>query len=417
MEPVTAVMVGAGQRGYHVYGEWALRHPDRLRFVAVAEPDPARRERFAEVHAIPTASRHAEASELLARRHADACVIASPDRHHHEEALAALDSGYHTLLEKPMASTIPQVEELVATARMASGSLHIAHVLRFAPFFQTLHRVVVSGRLGEVVTVEHRENISAAHMAHSYVRGNWGRSKESTPMIVAKCCHDLDILWWNLAVPVRWVASFGSQFEFRPERAPVAAPARCTDGCPEASCPYDARRIYLDPAVTGWPVHVLGDDLTLEGRLAALANGPYGRCVFRAGCDVVDHQVVAMELEDGRAVSLHMHGHSGREERTMRYDGTRATLRGRFGRTSSLEIVDHVDGSMEEISIQQPTGGHGGGDGAMMEAFCQAVIDGEPPRTGAEESWESYLVGFLAEEARVTGQVVDVAPYRSPPHS
>ena len=408
-----AILIGAGQRGHFVYGRWALDHPERLRIVAVADPRPDRLARLADAHGIPASHRFADPDTLLSPpRIAPAAIIASPDRTHHGHILAALRAGYHVLAEKPMASTLDQCKELVEAASHSEATLHIGHVLRFTPFFQTLREVIRSGRLGDIVTVEHRENVRSWHMAHSYVRGNWGRKETATPMIVAKCCHDFDILHWNLSSPVARLSSVGSLFEFRPERAPAGATARCTDPCPVLDCPYDARRIYLDQAMQGWPIHVITDDLTPEGRLQALQHGPYGRCAYRAESDVVDHQIVTMQLESGTSVALVMHGHSHEESRTMRYDGTRATLRGVFGRQQSIVVIDHITGQPEEIAIRTAIGGHGGGDGGIMEAFLATVETGAPPATPASESLESHLLAFLAEEAREAGTVIDVTARR-----
>jgi len=178
-----------------------------------------------------------------------------------------------------------------------------------------------------VVTVEHRENVAYWHMAHSFVRGNWRNSQIESPMILAKCCHDMDILYWNMG-PVRRLNSFGSLIHFRAENAPPGAPEHCLDGCPIADeCPFHAPRLYLTD-YTGWPVSVISEDLSLEARRRALEAGPYGHCVYRCDNDVVDHQTVNVEFESGATGVLFMHGHSHKESRTMRYDGTRATLRG-----------------------------------------------------------------------------------------
>jgi predicted dehydrogenase len=408
-----AILIGAGQRGHFVYGRWALDHPERLRIVAVADPRPDRIERFGDAHGIPASHRFGNPDALLAIPPiAPAAIIASPDRTHHRHVLGALKAGYHVLAEKPMAASLAQCVELVDASARSPASLHIGHVLRFTPFFQTLREVIQSGRLGDIVTVEHRENVRSWHMAHSYVRGNWGRGEIATPMIVAKCCHDFDILHWNLGSPVTRISSVGSLFEFHPERAPEGATARCTDPCPVLDCPYDARRIYLDPAMQGWPIHVITDDLSQEGRLEALQEGPYGRCAYRAESNVVDHQIVTMELESGTSVALIMHGHSHDESRTMRYDGTRATLRGFFGRQQSITVIDHVSGKPEEIPIGTGVGGHGGGDAGIMEAFLATVETGAPPATPAAESLESHFLAFLAEEARKSGAVIDVTARR-----
>ncbi len=381
--------------------------------MAAVDPNPDRLRRFGETHGIPDERRFQSVEALWASdRFADACIIAGPDRMHERAAVAALEAGYHTLVEKPMATSLDGARAIRDTAMRHPGRLHVAHVLRYTPFFRTLHEVVTSGRLGDIVTVAHRENVWAFHMAHSFVRGNWGRAAESAPMIVTKCCHDFDILTWNLSSPVKRMSSAGSLMTFHPERAPHGATERCADGCPIEACPYDARSIYLDPRFTGWPVHVITHDLSPEGRLAAIQGGPYGRCVYLAGSDVVDHQVVTMETETGTTVTLSMHGHSDAEERTMRYDGSRATLRGRFGRVQEITVAEHATGSVETIPIAQPSGGHGGGDDGIVTAFLEAITAGSPSETPAEEAYESHLLAFLAEEARVSGTWLDVEERR-----
>lgn len=411
MEPITAVLVGAGQRGRYVYSAYARAHPDKLRLVGVIEPDRARRSTIADIHAIPDAACFDAVSQAV-DLHADAWIVASPDRHHHNAVRAALEHGNHVLVEKPIAASMGDVVDLVTTAASGDGILAVGHVLRYTPFFRAINEIVTGDRLGDIVTVRHTENVAAWHMAHSFVRGNWARSAESTPMIVQKCCHDFDILGWNLGSSVVRLNSEGSLFHFRPGEAPPGAAARCTDPCSVEDCPFDARRLYLDEANVGWPVHVITDDLSLEGRYAALRTGPYGRCVYGAGSDVVDHQTVTMVLESGACVILTMHGHSHEEARTMRYDGTRATLRAVFGGRQEIEIIDHATGRVERIRIPDAHGGHGGGDRGLIDGFLSAIREGRKPLTSVEEGLESHFLAFAAEEARLTGATIDMARYR-----
>ncbi len=381
---------------------------------------------------------------------------------HLDSTLPALELGYDVLLEKPMSNTLAGNVRLVQTAERHGRLLMICHVLRYTPFFSTLHDIVASGRLGEVITVEHRENVVYWHMAHSFVRGNWRNSQIENPMILAKCCHDMDILFWNLGAVTR-LSSFGSLVHFRAENAPPGAPERCLDGCPAAEdCPWYAPRLYLEltplmrvarrspdalerlgatlaldhPSLTdaacrlvpaldaaldyrGWPVSVISEDTCPEARRRALETGPYGRCVYRCDNDVVDHQIVNMEFESGTTGVLVMHGHAQEEARTMRYDGTRATLRGKFayGTGDSIEIHDHLSGRVERIVPQRDVGGHGGGDEGVMAAFVQALREpgaarGTRSTTTAREALESHLMAFAAEEARVSGAVVSMDAFR-----
>ena len=428
--PVELILIGAGQRGAAAYASYALAHPDEVRFVAVAEPDAERRAAFAADHGLDPARCFSSWEALLAEPQlGQGALVATQDQMHVAPAVAAMERGYDVLLEKPMAHTLAGCVELVATAERTGRVLQICHVLRYSPFWRTLHEIVQSGRLGDIVTIEHRENVAYWHMAHSFVRGHWRNATLSSPMILAKCCHDLDILLWNTGQAVRRLASFGSLQHFRADQIGDEIPARCTDGCPiEAECQYSAIGIYLEhrhlrgklpfnplfPAV--WPYTVLGSDQSLEGRRRALETGPYGRCVYRCDNDVPDHQVVSMEMADGSSIVLVMHGHSHEEHRSMRYDGTRATLRARFGAESAITIHEH-GGSRVEVPIPPGGAGHGGGDHGLMRDFVRVLRGEIPPLTTARVALESHLLAFAAEEARLAGQVIHVEEFRARAHA
>jgi len=405
-------------RGTFAYGAFAEAHPEHVRFVAVAEPDPERRARFAARHHLPPERCYESWGDLIASGQlAPALVCCTMDRLHVAPTVAALEAGYHVLLEKPIAVTPEDCVRVVQASERANRLLMICHVLRYTPFFSALHEAMRSGRLGEIVAIEHRENVAYWHMAHSFVRGNWGNAGRSSPMILGKCCHDLDILQWMMdGQPVTRLHSFGSLLHFQPDNAPRGAPLRCTDGCPIADeCAFYAPRLYLTEDVD-WPTSAISTDLSYEGRLRALQTGPYGRCVYHCDNDVVDHQVVNMEHESGAITTLVMHGHSHLEGRTMRYDGTRATLRGRYGYAgeADLTIHNHRSGGVETVPLSGGVGGHGGGDAGVIRAFVRAVRGTDSGAlTSARASLESHLLAFAAEHSRLTGATVDVAAYRA----
>jgi predicted dehydrogenase len=412
VSPLDLVMVGAGGRGYHAYGAYAKAHPGEVRFIAVAEPDEGRRERFAEAHGIPLDQQFRSWDEVVAQPLlARAAVNTTMDRTHHPSTLALLAAGYDVLLEKPMATTPAECVELVHTAEQRGRILQICHVLRYAPFFRTIYEIVASGRLGDIVSLEWNENLACWHFAHSFVRGRWANSKTSAPMILTKCCHDLDLLVWMLGRP-ETVASFGSLTHFRPDRVGAEIPDRCTDGCPiEAECPYFAPRIYIERDPGHWARDPVSLDHSPQALLRGLETGPYGRCVYRSDNDVVDHQVVLLQFASGLNASLTMQGASPVEGRTLRIDGMRATLFGNEARTE-LELHDHRTGHVETLHPVLPESGHGGGDAGVMHDFVQALQSGERHvLTSAADSLISHLLAFAAEEARVRQRVVDIRAY------
>lgn len=416
MPPITAAVLGAGGRGM-AYGSFALRYPAELEIVAVAEPQEDRMARFAAHHDIAPALRFRTWEDMMrAGKVADVLINCTMDRLHVDSTIAALDLGYHVLLEKPMSPVLHENVRLVQLAETKGLLLQICHVLRYSPFFQRVREIVQSGRLGRIVSVDHRENLVFWHMAHSYVRGNWRENASSGPMILTKCCHDFDILFWILRQPVVKLSSFGTLMHFRPENAPEGAPLRCMDGCPAAeSCKYYAPRIYGSDR-DGWPFNAVTYTNSVQARLEALKTGPYGRCVYHCDNDVVDHQAVNMLLADGTTVSLIMNGQGYEEGRTMRYDGTCATLLGRFTESKwRIVIRDHRTGAREQIDVPaRDESGHGGGDYGIVRSFVNA-LKGIPDDslTTARESLESHLLAFAAEESRLNYTTIDMAEYRA----
>lgn len=429
---VDAVLVGAGLRGMLSYGTRAQEAG--LRFVAVVEPVESRRTAFGDAHAIPADRRFATVDAWLAAPgapFASAALVATPDRHHVEPTLAALAAGCHVLLEKPMAPSLAECRQLIAAADAAGRQLHLCHVMRYSPVFQAIQQVVASGRLGRIVSIDHRENVDARHMVHSYVRGAYRREDGSNPMLLAKSCHDLDLLHWLLGDdPVVRLSSFGSLLHFRPETVGPEIPERCSDGCPiERTCPFSALRAYAPEDPVDHPeialltqMFPLSDPATFDraSRLDALATSPYGRCAYRCDNDVVDHQVVAMETASGATVAFTMHGHSHGEGRTLRIDGTVATLRAAITEVDP-EVTVHRHGS-DEVEVL-PLGdharsdlGHSGGDLGVLRAFAASLSGGAGPGAGlstdARTSYESHLLGWAAERARHSGTVVDVEALR-----
>jgi predicted dehydrogenase len=417
--PLEVMVLGAGGRGTYAYAPYALAHPDEIQITAVADPNPERRARFAAMHEIEPERQFTSWEEAMTKGQLTPALInCTQDQMHVPSTLAALNAGYDVLLEKPMAPTPDACRLLVNTAERLGRTLQICHVLRYTRFFSKLHEIVSSGRLGRIITIDHRENVSFWHMSHSFVRGNWRNEALSSPMILAKCCHDMDILVWIMNRQVTQLNSFGSLTHYRPESAPPGVPKHCTDGCPIAeSCPWYAPRLYgAEPGNTrfnAWMVGAMGGGDTPEQRLERLKQSPYSRCVYHCDNNVVDHQVINMLFDDDATCTFTMHGHSDSEGRSMRYDGTRATLFGDFFDTQVIRIRDHGSQHEEVIDLTDNESGHGGGDEGIMRDFVRTMRGQPSPHTtSARVSLESHLLCFAAEQSRHEKRVIDMQAYR-----
>ena len=427
-EPLKAVVVGAGHRAL-LYASYALQHPDELQIVAVADPREGRRTQVAQLYGLP-ADRCFVTSEELAQRPqlADVAINGTMDHQHVATSLPLLASGYDLLLEKPFATSEAEMWQLVRAARRHKRKVSICHVLRYTPFYAAIRQQVQNGVIGDLLSVQTVEHVSYHHMAVGFVRGKWSQTSYChSTMLMAKCCHDLDLIaWMKSGISPRSVASFGSNLQFRPERAPAGAGTRCLVDCPiEAQCLYSARKHYIDHP-DRWTFYVWESlehlaEPTIEDKVDSLkTDNPYGRCAWKCEMDVVDHQSVAIEIEDGSTATHNMIGGTSRPSRSIHLVGTLGEIQGVFedrrfvirhidprpGHEYSERLVDlDVAGDMHGAF-----GGHGGGDLRLVADFLR-VVRGEPASistTDIRDSVAGHLIGFCADRAMQERRVVDV---------
>ncbi|MEU6969978.1 Gfo/Idh/MocA family oxidoreductase [Kitasatospora aureofaciens] len=414
--PLSLVIVGAGARGA-AYADLATKRPEVARVVAVADPRSRIREAFAAKHHIAPEYRFDDWRQLLARpRIADVAVVAVPDSDHLAAAIGLADLGYQLLLEKPMATTEADCEKIADAARRNGTALAICHVMRYTPYTAKLGQLLQEGAIGDIVSLQHLEPIGHYHFAHSFVRGNWRREDDSSPLLLAKSCHDIDWISHIVGRPVARVSSFGSLTHFRPEAAPEGATDRCIT-CPlRDTCAYSATTLYRDGLRNGGTKQyftrvMTAGELTEEAVTTALTTGPYGRCVYHSDNDVPDHQVVNLEFDGGVTASFTLTAFTPLENRHTKIFGTRGQLTG-DGR--HLEVYDFRtetrtvhDTSVDGSSAAE---GHAGGDEALINAYLDALHGGRPELivSGIDASLASHRVVFAAERARHTGTVVQL---------
>ena len=413
-KPVTFAICGCGSRGLDAYAAYQERHPERMQIVAGADCRPERLALLREKYAVPAERCFASAEELLSQpKLADALIIATQDRQHVPEALAALEKGYHLLVEKPISPSLEECRLLREKARETGQAVVVCHVLRYTRFYSALESMLRRGDIGKIQTIDAVEHVGYWHYAHSFVRGNWRRSEETSPMILAKSCHDMDILRWLAGEKCLKVQSFGALDHFRAEKAPAGAPARCQDGCPHREeCLYDAEKIYItNPRCgvrrvgDGWPCNVVVCEPTEEKIREALRTSPYGRCVYHCDNDVVDHQTVNLEFENNIHATFTMTAFTELCRRTIKITGTRGEI---VGNMEENKIHLYRFGEPEQVvDLSAPDGefsGHGGGDGGLMDHFCQLIAGGGTQAlTSVDASVESHVMALAAEASRVQG--------------
>lgn len=411
---VTAITLGAGNRG-NVYGGYAKKFPENLKIIGVAEPRPFRNDKYADLHQIAKENRFDTWEDVFKRpKFADAVIITTPDDLHYAPCMKALEMGYDILLEKPIAPTEKECRSILALAKKTGRIVAVCHVLRYAPYFVKMRELIAKGAVGRVISVQHLEPIEHRHMAHSYVRGNWHNSKNTTPIILAKSCHDLDIVKWVIDKPSKEIIAMGDLTWFKRENAPEGSAERCLECSVERECPYSAVKEYHDrlyrTSVLDIPLELKDKESKQKYVLEKLKTSDYGRCVYRMDNDQPDHYITNIRFADAVTASFSMEAFAGYAGRRTRIFGSMGDM---VGDMTELTVTDFRTGKKVTLKPQAEdvegykNSGHGGGDWLLANDFVQAVAHQDPKMLTStiDESIESHIMGFMAEKSRKTKKI------------
>ena len=414
MKKAQIIIVGAGDRG-NGYAAGVLKLSEKAEIVGVAEPRIEWRNRLIRHHNIPSSNIVNDWRELISKpKFADAVIIATQDSQHKEPAVAFARKGYHIMLEKPMAPDEESCRQIVSAVIGSGVVFAVCHVLRYTQYTQKIKEIISNGLIGDVVNIQRLEPVGYLHQAHSFVRGNWRKENESSFMLMAKCCHDIDWIRYIMNSKCTSIQSFGTLKHFRTDQKPEGAVERCVECSIEQECPYSAKKLYIGcvkKGSTGWPVSVITPEVNEATVMEALRVGPYGRCVYNCDNDVVDNQVVNMQFESGGTASLTMTAFTEGRHRETRIFGTKGEL---AIDGNSIRLFDFLTDKWEEIKLNlgdhSIIGGHGGGDFVLIERFIDAIRSNDKNLilSGAEETLESHLMVFAAEESRRENKVINL---------
>ena len=413
-KPITAIVLGAGHRAM-VYADYSLKHPDELKIVGVADPDEYRRKMVCEKFGFPEENCFVDAEALSkVPKFADAVINGTMDEQHVETSLPLLKMGYDMLLEKPFCVNKAEMKELLDVVNEHKNKVMICHVLRYSPFYLKFKEKIQSGELGDIINIQTIENVSYHHMATSFVRGKWGNSEKChTSMLLAKCCHDMDIMMWLMSPlkPVT-VSSVGARMQYRSENAPKNSGTYCLKDCPLVdTCQYSAKKIYLDH-LGSWEFYVWKElesveNPTMEQRIELLKHSDYGRCIYKCDNDVVDHQSVLINFSNGATGTHNMIGGAAAPLRVLKVTGTKGEIYGEF--ESNVIKFTKIDPNNENMYVEErldiedfDLDGHGGGDDNLTADFIKFVADEEVSVscTSIHDSVAGHNIIFLADESR-----------------
>jgi len=411
MRPFTLITIGAGGRGT-TYSAYTQDHPDQFKIVGVAEPHDVRRERFKLQYNLTDENTLTTWEHVFTRdKWADAVIISTQDNMHYGPAMAAIEKGYDILLEKPISPSEEECFEIARAAEAAGVKVIVCHTMRYSPMFEKIKEILDSGAIGEIVTFAHNENVGDLHYSHSFNRGHWRNTAESSPMILAKSCHDLDILQWLIGKKCVSVSSYGSLKYFNEANKPPDAPPRCTDGCP-VDCPYDTRKLYMDRNhhhMQWFASTAVGfNNPTDEEVLHAMQTGRYGKCVFQCDNDVVDNQVVNMLFEGDTTVMFSMCAFTPDMSRSLKIMGTKGELKAHTSH-NDIKVYDFITREEKIYNPDHREGGHGGGDTGIMMSFYEYLCGNADMNKISEAgiSAQNHRLCFAAEESRLnSGKVV-----------
>jgi predicted dehydrogenase len=412
---VKLALIGAGNRGQGIFGQYALDMPHRVKFTAVVEPDQSKREYFAANHGISPRRCFENSNDFFDANVSgiDGVVIATLEDERLEPVYKAMEKGLHILVEKPLCTNKEDLIRLYDATKDYEKIIIVCHQMRLTPIYKTIKQLIDSGEYGDIVCIQHSENLSYHHMAHSFVRGFFNNDS-LTPMLLAKSCHDMDILTYLTGRDAVKVSSFGGLKYFKKENAPEGAAKYCLDGCPHyQDCPYHVLKIYFEDDTDPAYIRQMGVVKSKDQLRKLLSKNRFGKCVFHTDNNVVDNQTVQIEFEDDIHVSFTMCGHNGTERRMTKISMTNGEIvYDGLSKTIKTHRFEPLQDDLIEVKAK---GSHGGGDRAIMDNYIDAIVSDDRSilLTPIKDSLEGHLLVFAAEEARAQDKVIKLREFEN----
>ena len=423
---IKAIVVGFGDRG-NVYSSYALTNPDDFEIVGVIDTNPFKLKQAKERFNLKDNQLFSDIDECIKTKpNCDLFINTTMDKIHYYVMKSILEAGYNLLTEKPIVGKKSELLELQAIAKKNNCKVFVCHVLRYTPFYSTIKQMILDNKLGKIISIQMDEHVGIAHYGGSYVRGKWNNEEEcGSSFLLAKSCHDIDLMCWlnNSTVPEK-VACFGGRYFFIEENAPKGSTERCID-CPHKdTCLYEAHRHYIIHDWSSnltWPqINKKPEDITLEDKEKFLADTLYGKCIFKVKeAGINDRLALIVNFKDGSIANFNQIGGAPQAGRYIHIVGTTGEIVG----NAESGIITYMPASMDSLTCEKIVTdvnkevntkigfvGHMGGDYAIMDSVVKYLKYGTKSisLTSLDDSINSHLVVFSAEESRKENKIVDI---------
>lgn len=416
MKKIKIAIVGYGNRG-QVYADYSLDEPNEVEVVSVIDPNAYKLQVAKERYNLKEEQTFTNYADFVKSNiDVDIVINATMEQQHYQTAIEILSSGHDMLIEKPIVSKKEELDEIVRLANEKNCKVFVCHVLRYSPFYKSIKALIDKGEIGKIISMEMNEHVWVPHFLTSYVRGKWNSEQVcGSPILLAKCCHDMDLICWLNPSKPETVSSFGHRTHFIDKNKPEGATEFCYN-CPhEKDCKYSAIAHYyrqdVMPFLVWDSLNKPYDQITPEEKMEFLKTNDYGRCAYSAGGDVIDRQNLVVDFEDGSVVAFTLSCGTCRPDRYIHIVGTDGEIEGKLEENKfvirrynekSISYSEEVVDLTKSIVNKAKYGGHSGGDYGIMNDLVR-YLNGERDSlsiTHLHDSVASHMLVYGAETSR-----------------
>jgi predicted dehydrogenase len=370
-------VIGTGGRGF--LAKYAHSPGNGSRISACCDVNPAVFEKARELYGSDLVTTQ-NYTELLSQN-LDAVFVCSPDFLHEEHALAALNTGKHVYLEKPMAITIEGCDRILAAAQANGVKLYLGHNMRHFSVIQKMKDLIDAGAIGEVKTAWCRHFVS--YGGDAYFKDWHSERKHTTGLLLQKGAHDIDILHWLCGGYTETVTAMGdlSVYHEVPDR-----------------------RQSSDPGTPAWDIKFWP---------------PLSQKKLSPSIDIEDISMALMRLDNGILASYqqcHFTPDAWRNYTVIGTEGRIENFGDGCGADTCVKLwnvrTDRFSPDADKtFPITSEEYGHGGSDPQIVAEFIRFIREDIPTATSPIAARQSVATGVMATQSLRNGSI----PMNIPP--